>query len=254
MTDDLFTGKSKTETAIDRLQAFCPPEGYYVAFSGGKDSIVILDLVKRSGCKYDAHYSLTTVDPPELVQFIKREHQEVEIHKPKKTMWKLIEENGMPPTRLIRYCCRILKEGGGAGRHVVVGLRWEESARRQKRRMIEACFKDDRKFYVHPILDWTTEDVWKYIKQNHLPYCKLYDEGWERIGCILCPMNRNRTREATRWPHYKHMYIKALDKAIVQSKKKGNKQSFNSGEDFFNWWVSDKKVKNEDPDQTVMFE
>jgi len=110
---DLFTQKDKTEIAIDRLKAFCPPEGYYVAFSGGKDSVVIFDLVKRSGCKFDAHYNLTTVDPPELVKFIRQQHPEVTIRRPEKTMWKLIVENGMPPTRLIRYCCRILKEGGG---------------------------------------------------------------------------------------------------------------------------------------------
>ena len=72
--------------AIDLLLDHCPLEGYYVAFSGGKDSTVILDLVKRSGCKFDAHYSVTTVDPPELVQFIKREHPEVAFERPKKTM------------------------------------------------------------------------------------------------------------------------------------------------------------------------
>jgi phosphoadenosine phosphosulfate reductase len=251
---DLFSGKDKAEIAIERLQAFCPQEGYYVAFSGGKDSVVILDLVKRSGVKYDAHYNLTTVDPPELVQFIKREYPEVEIHKPEKTMWKLIVENGMPPTRLVRYCCRILKEGGGAGRHVVVGLRWEESARRKQRRMVEACFKDDRKFYIHPILDWSSEDVWSYIRKNNVKYCALYDEGWDRIGCILCPMNRNRTKEADRWPKYKKRYIKALDAALVVAKAKGNKASFDNGESYFNWWVSDKRNTRGDVDQTVMFE
>jgi phosphoadenosine phosphosulfate reductase len=252
---DLFSGKDKAEIAIERLQTFCPPEGYYVAFSGGKDSVVILDLVKRSGCKFDAHYNLTTVDPPELVQFIKREHPEVEIHRPEKTMWKLIEENGMPPTRIIRYCCRILKEGGGSSRYVVVGIRWEESARRNKRKMVEACFRDDRRFYVHPIIDWTSTDVWQYIRSRELKYCSLYDEGWKRIGCILCPMNRNREKEADRWPKYKKQYIKALDKALIRSRSKGNKSTFINGEDFFDWWISlDKKHLKDDPDQTVMFE
>ena len=245
---DLFSGKDKAEIAIERLQAFCPPGGYYVAYSGGKDSDTILDLVKKSGCKFDAHYNLTTVDPPELVQYIKREHPEVQIHRPAKTMWKLIVENGMPPTRLVRYCCRILKEGGGAGRHVVVGLRWEESARRKQRRMVEACFKDDRKFYIHPILDWSSEDVWSYLKKINIPYCSLYDEGWKRIGCILCPMNRNRVKEAERWPTYKKAYIRAFNK-ISEKSKRGR-----TGEEIFNRWISDVKIKDLETDQTVMFE
>ena len=251
---DLFSGKDKTEIAIDRLKAFCPPEGYYVAYSGGKDSDTILDLVKKSGCKFDAHYNLTTVDPPELVKYIKREHPEVQIHRPEKTMWKLIVENGMPPTRLVRYCCRILKEGGGAGRHVVVGLRWEESARRKQRRMVEACFRDDRKFYIHPILDWSSEDVWSYIRKNNVKYCSLYDEGWNRLGCIMCPMNRNRIKESERWPKYKKRYIKALDDALQVARSKGNKASFATGEQYFNWWISDVRNIKDDPDQTVMFE
>ena len=104
----------KVQIAINRLKLHEPPEGYYVAFSGGKDSCVILDLVKRAGVKYDAHYNLTTVDPPELVQFIRREYPEAWEHrnKPEKSMWDLIVQKRMPPTRLVRYCCQYLKEGG----------------------------------------------------------------------------------------------------------------------------------------------
>ena len=63
---DLFTGKAKDEISIQRLKDFEPKEGYYVAFSGGKDSVVLLDIVKRSGVKFDAHYNITGIDPPEL--------------------------------------------------------------------------------------------------------------------------------------------------------------------------------------------
>jgi len=89
----LFGETDKVSKAIDRLKAFEPEEGYYLAFSGGKDSVVIKALADMAGVKYDAHYSLTTVDPPELVRFIKEKHPEVEIVKPKLSMWKLIEKN-----------------------------------------------------------------------------------------------------------------------------------------------------------------
>ena len=105
--------EDKIQAAINRIKYFEPPEGYYVAFSGGKDSIVVLDLVKRSGVKYDAHYNLTTVDPPELVYFIRENYPDVIIDKPELTMWKLIIKRLGPPNRWMRYCCRDLKERGG---------------------------------------------------------------------------------------------------------------------------------------------
>ena len=107
--------EDKVQIAIERIKHFEPEEGYYVAFSGGKDSIVILDLVKRAKVKYDAHYNLTTVDPPELVYFIREKHPEITVDMPAKTMWQLIEENGVPPTMIMRYCCTALKERGGGG-------------------------------------------------------------------------------------------------------------------------------------------
>lgn len=62
--------------SIERLKAFEPEEGYYLAFSGGKDSVVCKALLDMAGCKYDAVYRVTSVDPPELVRFIKEKHSE----------------------------------------------------------------------------------------------------------------------------------------------------------------------------------
>ena len=128
----------KVQIAIDRLRNFEPPEGYYVAFSGGKDSVVVKKLCDLAGVKYDAHYRVTSVDPPELVQFIRDTYPDVSRDVPKDkdgnpiTMWTLIPKKLMPPTRLARYCCAQLKETGGNGRVTVTGVRWSESVNRKK--------------------------------------------------------------------------------------------------------------------------
>lgn len=130
--------RDKVQAAIDRLRTFEPEEGYYVAFSGGKDSQCVYHLCQMAGVKFDAHYSVTSVDPPELVRFIKKNYPDVQWErrydkdgKPI-TMWSLIvKHDGILPSRRMRYCCKDLKEPGGKGRVSVTGVRWAESANRK---------------------------------------------------------------------------------------------------------------------------
>ena len=128
----------RLEAAIQRLKSFEPPDGYYVAFSGGKDSQCVYHLCKMAGVKFDAHYAITSVDPPELIRFIREHYPDViwerQYDKDGKpiTMWNLIASHTLPPTRKVRYCCASLKEPGGAGRIVVTGVRWAESINRKK--------------------------------------------------------------------------------------------------------------------------
>lgn len=123
--------------AIERIKAFEPEEGYYLAFSGGKDSVVCKALLDMANVKYDATYRVTSVDPPELVRFIKDQHPDVIREVPRDkygnpiTMWNLIPRKLMPPTRVVRYCCSELKESGGDGRMTVTGVRWAESTNRK---------------------------------------------------------------------------------------------------------------------------
>ena len=223
-------------------------------FLGAKDSVVILDLVKRAGVKYDAHYNVTTVDPPELVQFIKREYPEVGWNMPKMSMWQLIEHKHFPPLRQQRYCCQYLKENGGDGRLVVTGVRWAESSKRSKRRSVEQCLRGGSKVYINIIIDWLDEDVWKYIKDNKIKYCKLYNEGFKRLGCVMCPMSAaHMQKESKRWPKIANAYKRAINKAFTARAAAGKKNMFASGDELYEWWISGKGNKG-DPDQGVLFE
>ena len=116
--------------SIERLKAFEPDDGYYLAYSGGKDSDVIKILAQLAGVKFEAVHNLTTVDAPETVQYIKSQ-PDVRISYPEKSMWQLIKEKLLPPTRIMRYCCPELKEKGGHGKIKVTGVRWSESPRRK---------------------------------------------------------------------------------------------------------------------------
>ena len=130
-------GKTKLEVTLERIKTFEPEEGYYLAFSGGKDSQCIYHLCKMAGVKFDAHYRVTSVDPPELVNFIKHKYPDVSREVPHDdegnpiTMWSLIASKTKPPTRKFRYCCEKLKESGGKGRVTMTGVRWAESRSRR---------------------------------------------------------------------------------------------------------------------------
>ena len=238
----LFGIVSKIEDAIAFLKEHEPPEGYYVAFSGGKDSVVMLDLVRRSGVKHDVHMNLTSVDPPELLLFVRKHYPDIDFIKPLKSMYQLIIENGIPPMRNKRYCCRFLKEHSGENRHVVTGVRSKEGGNRAKYESID--FDEDRnKTHIRPILNWLEKDIWQYIKEKELPYCSLYDEGRKRIGCVMCPMSRpiGQQRDMKRWPHIYKMYLGACNKAFEVRIKKGLKTTWNNGQEMMDWWIG---IKN----------
>lgn len=241
------------------------PEGYYLAFSGGKDSVVIYALAKMAGVRFHAHYHMTTVDPPELVRFIRTSFPGVSIDYPKISMWNLIVNKQIPPTRINRYCCGHLKENGGESCFTVTGVRWQESMKRANRDFVEIlgtkekskriiylnCDNEDARRQVetcslkgkrilNPIIDWTEDDVWKFIRRYRIPYCCLYDQGFCRIGCIGCPLasTKNRVREFQRYPGYRQAYVNTFDR-MVQARLESGKSPGNwkDGERVFQWWL-----------------
>lgn len=245
----LFGLHDKTAIAIERLRTFEPPEGYHLAFSGGKDSQTIYELSVMAGVRFDAHMSLTTVDPPELIAFVKTSYPTVELHRPQESMWRLIRRKGTFPTRIMRFCCESLKESLGDGRTVVTGVRAAESARRSHRSMIEVDRRPRRnRRFLHPIIDWTEADVWQFHAERGLPHVCLYDEGWTRVGCIGCPMagHANRVRDFARWPGYRLAYLNSIRRAMEARPDKIFKQA-NDAEGMMAWWLeeSPKQERNE---------
>ena len=237
--------------------------------------MVVLELAKRAMVRYEAHYNVTTVDPPELVRFIREQYPEVIFDKPRYSMRQLIVKNGMPPTRIKRYCCSELKEPNGAGRVTMTGTRWAESPRRKEshgtvtivgrnvtvedgaehrltkkggivmntdndasRRTVELCYRT-HKTLVNPIIDWEDEDVWEFIRRENIPYCKLYDEGWKRLGCVGCPMGTAalRKRQFERWPGMKKLYLRAFDDMLEARRVAGKETAWKCAQDVMDWWL-----------------
>lgn len=243
-------GQAIDDCAIERLRFHEPPDGYWLAFSGGKDSTVIYDLALRSGVKFDAHYSVTGIDPPELVQHIRQHYPDVQRDMPPESIWKMIDCHAMP-RRQGRWCCQELKERGGVGRTVLTGVRWAESVRRRKRSLYETCYRDATKHYLHAIIDWSEQDVWDYIHERKLPYCSLYDEGFKRLGCVLCPMTSaaQTKRDMERWPKLADAWKRAAYRYYEHS---AGAQKFGSPEAYWQWWIGRKARR--DKAQMVMFE
>lgn len=118
--------------------------GYYLAFSGGKDSQCLYHVAKLAGVRFKAHMNLTSIDPPEVIRFVKREYPDVELVKPKKSIFQFaVEKKKILPTMRVRWCCAEYKETAGAGKVTLTGIRKAESVRRAKRNEVEI---NNRKF------------------------------------------------------------------------------------------------------------
>lgn len=246
-----------------------------LCYSGGKDSDIILDLAIKSGIDFEVQHSHTTADAPETVYHIRDKFKELESkgikcnidmprYKGKPTsMWSLIVQKGFPPTRLVRYCCAILKETSGKNRAIATGVRRAESTKRRSKGIIETYSSnlsnrivlnndnDDKrqivehcqlqgKIIINPICDWSDSDAREYINQEHINLNPLYSCGFDRVGCIGCPMaNKKRFAEFARYPKYRKMYIRAFDKMLEVRKQRGKATQYANGLEVYHWWMQD---------------
>lgn len=279
--------------AIERLRAASEMSlAHYglplvITDSGGKDSSVCKELALRAGIPFEIMHNHTTADAPETVRFVRQEAKRFEdlgikytinmpTYKGKRTsMWSLIPQKLMPPTRLVRYCCAVLKETGGAGRFICTGVRWAESSSRKnsrgiyekngdtKHRIILTNDNDDRRMLfencrlkakrtVNPIIDWKDDDVWDFLGEgtqvlcgnynvtaNGIPVNPLYNEGWCRVGCVGCPMAGKQTRELefARWLKYKNLYLLAFRDLLEKRAARGAYTSWQTPKEVFDWWM-----------------
>ena len=234
-----------------------PDEGFYVGFSGGKDSQAVLELVKMAGVKYRAVYNVTTNDPADNVRFIKHHYPDVEFSIPEKSYFQLIAQNGVP-TMFNRWCCALFKETAGVGFVVLTGVRKEESSKRAKytdvARIAKAkkdrgsvdldkmeanefrCVGGKDKFMVYPILEWTEKDVWDFIAMRGLPVNPCY-KTHKRVGCVFCPFARPKEIRAycETHPQLKAAFIHAIER---YRERERDRQKLPSAEDYFDWWLS----------------
>ena len=239
-------GRTKEEEAIEFIREHEPPEGYFLGFSGGKDSTVLKHLAEMSGVKFKAYYSATGIDPPEVVHFIKRHHPDVTFCRPKKSFYEMIVSHGYP-TIFARWCCKEIKKKPTEKiplPHRLLGMRAEESSKRAKRDQTE---KNGKQFIYKPIFRWNEADVWDHIERHALPYCSLYDEGFHRIGCVVCPfLCRNNqgalNQHRNRWPKIYAAFERAMyqlyeDREWYRQKSKGYSMLF---EEFLENWYRGK--------------
>lgn len=227
MRDEL---QKKVDRAVRFLRSIPDEEPVEVAYSGGKDSDVILELVKMSGINYRAIYKCTTIDPPGTIKHVL--DNGVEIVRPSESFFHLIERKGFP-SRKARFCCEKIKEYKILNRAVLGIRRAESNARSERYNEPEICreysktdkSKNARHYY--PLLDWTVDDVSEFIAERGIKCHPLYyDEDGvfrpeRRLGCMCCPLasRKNRIVEFRKYPNMVKAYIRAENKFLLNHPK-----------------------------------
>ena len=243
-----------------------PENGFYLAFSGGKDSQTLYHIAKLAGVKFKAHMSLTSIDPPAVIRFVKSNYPDVELIKPKMSIYDMALKKHILPTMRKRWCCAEYKEAYGAGSVTLIGVRRAESVRRSKRDEFSigasagegksysgyfdqfsehkesevSCMGNGKeKILLSPILNWTDADVWGFLNGYSIEHCSLYDEGYKRIGCILCPMSnrKSKVRDIKAFPHVKKKWVATIEK-LIEAGYVG--YDLHDPEAMFRWWISGK--------------
>jgi phosphoadenosine phosphosulfate reductase len=242
--------EEKIADSIETLKMYQPKDRpYMLAFSGGKDSCVIKELANMAGINYQAVYNPPGgIDPPELTRFIKKYHPDVMFSPLKEAMWHAVSRKGLP-TRRFRWCYELYKETkSNSGDILILGVRAAESAARANRWKTVTVHTETKQFAISPILYWSDNDVWQFIRENNIQTCELYADQ-KRIGCVGCPMAHDRAQSLERYPAIKRQWQKGAElyfNRMKQTSQAKTYQAFNTWQEFYEWWLSDEPLPKED--------
>jgi phosphoadenosine phosphosulfate reductase len=246
--------KETIAKSIRVLRHFATDTPYYGGFSGGKDSVVLHEIARRAAVAVEWHYHVTTIDPPDLTRFILRQYPHVIWDRPAIPFFEHLYRVGFP-TRQFRKCCVAYKESHNPapGQTMILVVRAAESARRAKAWSITS---NARGFpVIAPILEWTDDEVWTFIRDNNLPYCSLYDEGFKRLGCVGCPMaGKDRIRMLKRYPGielgYRAAFRRWWNRRASKDPNWSYLQRFPDSDALFDWWIGNEALPTTDEEGT----
>jgi phosphoadenosine phosphosulfate reductase len=269
-----------------------PDEPYYLCYSGGKDSDAIRILASLAGVKHDIVNNHTTVDAPETVRYIRSIPSVQIQYPEKSMWELIVQKKGPPSRLMRYCCEELKEKGGRGrvkitgvrwdesanrsnnhGRVTIIGK--NKTVRKvaedngadfmltakggvvlntdnaESRKVVETCYRTTT-LMVNPIVDWTTEDVWLFLRHYGCESNPLYQCGFKRIGCIGCPLGgvKSMNREFALYPKYKQLYIKAFDRMLLAREAAGrtNHAMWTDGEGVMRWWLQ------EDANQYTFFD
>lgn len=246
------------------------PNGPFLAFSGGKDSLALYHAAKLAGIKFVAEHTLTCIEPREVIYFMREHYPDVKQLRKPMTFWQYMLHKKELPSQERRYCCEYFKENQHPHAVTLIGVRAQESAKRASRNetwynsrnkqrnrvmtmaelyemaqeMNFQCIRGKDSITISPIFHWSVADVWYFIKEvANVPYCSLYDQGYKRVGCIMCPLagQKDIVKDIKRYPRYFDAFMRTIHRMRLNGYMSYYPDLTDN--DIFRWWLSKKGIR-----------